>query len=444
MSQDGRPTHAWKTLNQVLPSRTPDLDYWWAFTGRHLAVMVDAADYAIEKQYEALLFHYHWTVPYMGPANLAKWKSLVNPDGTPIEYSWKWNTVHDKPEIRYDIEPIGESAGTILDPLNQLASKEMLHRLASAMPMVDVSLSDHFFATMYDHNNSKYMQEAVCGRQSPLFTTILIAAEFSRKKDIRFKTYFQPRKLGQFQKVLKIQDWEDSIQELDPNNKARALLHNFLANNPEGKLLNPFSISPDNVAPSKARMKWYFNTPHTSFASVREIMTLGGKVDRSQLTEQLADMQDLIKTVLALPSDFPEDKHVAASARYQLTVTGDEQPALMPGFVYYFDIAPGYYIPEIKLNIPLRNYGREDRGLAQSIVDWMTARGRGAFGQNYLDMLENMSEDGPLSESTGLQSFISCLLRKNGELDITTYISAKAANPEQSSKRSTRRRDENY
>lgn len=50
----------WKSLTQeCLPGRNRDLDYWWRLTGFHLASMVDNANYSTEKQYQALLFHYH-------------------------------------------------------------------------------------------------------------------------------------------------------------------------------------------------------------------------------------------------------------------------------------------------------------------------------------------------------------------------------------------------
>ena len=58
----GSNTKAWKALSQCLPTLDPDSKYWWQLTGRHLATLVDAAGYPIEKQYEALLMHYHWTV----------------------------------------------------------------------------------------------------------------------------------------------------------------------------------------------------------------------------------------------------------------------------------------------------------------------------------------------------------------------------------------------
>lgn len=55
-------TQVWQALSQYLPTRDPDSDFWWQLTGRHLANLVEVAGYPIEKQYDALLFHYHWTV----------------------------------------------------------------------------------------------------------------------------------------------------------------------------------------------------------------------------------------------------------------------------------------------------------------------------------------------------------------------------------------------
>jgi hypothetical protein len=52
----------WKALSQCLPPLNPDADYWWQLTGRHLAALLEAAEYPVDKQYDALLLHYHWTV----------------------------------------------------------------------------------------------------------------------------------------------------------------------------------------------------------------------------------------------------------------------------------------------------------------------------------------------------------------------------------------------
>ena len=53
---------AWSTIQQYLPPRNADYDFWWQLTGRHLALLLEKAGYATERQYEALMFHYHWSV----------------------------------------------------------------------------------------------------------------------------------------------------------------------------------------------------------------------------------------------------------------------------------------------------------------------------------------------------------------------------------------------
>lgn len=58
------PLKVWHSLvkNCLPPPIDKDAEFWWRLTGYHLAVMIDAAGYSTEKQYETLLFHYHWIV----------------------------------------------------------------------------------------------------------------------------------------------------------------------------------------------------------------------------------------------------------------------------------------------------------------------------------------------------------------------------------------------
>ena len=176
----------------------------------------------------------------MGPAPAAdgslKWKSLLGVEGSPMEYSWKWNTPTSKPDVRFTMEAINQFTGSAMDPLNQDASREMLHRLEAAVPSVDLTWINHFLATLYDHDRRKYVQEAEAGAH--FTTTIMTAAEFL-PKGLNMKTYLIPRKLGQTEGQVPMKVWEDSLMQLDPNNAARAAMHEFLNNNAEGKLLSP-------------------------------------------------------------------------------------------------------------------------------------------------------------------------------------------------------------
>lgn len=64
---------AWVALRQLLPARDEDTEYWWKATGPQLALMLEAAGYSMEKQYEALLFHNQWMVRLLSPCALASW-----------------------------------------------------------------------------------------------------------------------------------------------------------------------------------------------------------------------------------------------------------------------------------------------------------------------------------------------------------------------------------
>jgi len=364
-----------------------------------------------------------------------KWKSLVQPDGTPIEYSWKWPQAGGgRPEVRYDFEPVGAYAGTELDPLCQLAAKELMGRLATAIPdaHVDNTWFHHFMSTLFEHDNTKLA--AAAARGEPMSSTVLMAVEFY-PKGVVFKTYMQPRLLG-YPGVTPTSVYEASIAGIEAKTPARAAVHDFLRNSAEGKLMSPFSVGVDNKAGS--RLKWYFNSPHTSFASVRAIMTLDGRVKTPHLERQLADLHELIKAVLGLPDDFPETEHPAvflgAKSPYSFpppppaAVDAPTPSPVLPGYPYYFDVAPGQDVPGVKWSLPVRNYDRDDLSVAKAFTAWMEKQGRGAYCKRYMALLARLAaEKGVrLEESRGLQQFISILLKPNGEIDVTTYFSAHA------------------
>ena len=59
----------------------------------------------------------------------------------------------------------------------------------------------------------------------------------------------------------------------------------------------------------------------------------------------------------------------------------------------------------------------------------MESRGRGQFVKNYMRVLEGLAEHRLLDSVVGLQTYVSCVF-KNGQLDITTYMSPEALHPQ--------------
>ena len=360
----------------------------------------------------------------MGPApradgKLLRWKSQVQPDGTPIRYSWKWpQESGGHPEVRYDIEPIGAHAGTELDPLCQLASKELMTRLAMAIPDagIDNTWFNHFMSTLFEHDNAKLATAAARGE--PARSTVFIATEFL-PSGVSFRTCVQPRLLG-YRGLTPTHVYEDSIADIEPETPARTAVHEFLSTSTEGRLMRSFSLGVENRA--DPCLKWRFNSAHTSFASVSTILTLDGRVQHQHIEHQLNALRELINSLLGLSADFPDSQHSATflSAR-------SPSPA-PPGYSYYFDVGPGQELPEVELNLPLRNYSLNDLRVARVFTAWMESQGRGAYCERYMAVLERLAASSGLrlDESRGLQEFVSVSLRADGEMDVTTQFSAHA------------------
>jgi DMATS type aromatic prenyltransferase len=196
-------------------------------------------------------------------------------------------------------------------------------------------------------------------------------------------------------------------------------------------------LAVDNISPESSRWKFYFQTLTTSFASVREVMTLGGRINVQE--SQLQDLRELIAATLNLPADYPDDAEIPSSLTYDPIAkeTFAEFPALFSAYIYYFDIAPGATLPEVKFYIPVRRYAKDDLSIARGIMSWMEARGRGAYCDRFFAALEDISQHRQLNAKTGLQAYVSCLFKKNGELDITSYVGAEAFDPARMASTST-------
>lgn len=404
-------------ISRWLPPRNADCDYWWRLTGPPLAMMLFEARYSVHEQYEGMVFHYHWVVPRLGPClppnGKPKWKSTLAANGSPFEYSWKWNTADVAPTVRYTVEPIGSFTGTILDPLNQVSTRELLYELDLIMPSLDLRWFYHFATALYDVEKEKYVKEAT----ARLTTTVLLAFELL-KKDLVVKAYFYPKIIGQ-EGPTGLAVFTNAIRGALSGSDSLEKVVQFLKTDPEGSLLQPVLLAIDCVKPSRSRMKLYVHTPHTSFDSVRTIMTLGGQIQG--VDNALKELQELIKLIVGLDKDFPSSKELPAP-----TAVAE---GLYSGYAYYFDIAPGSLTPDIKFYIPIRSYGGNDLKIAQGLINFMESRGRGQYTENYMRVLEGLVRHRPLEAAIGCQVFIACAFQ-NGSLSVTSYLDPELFGPD--------------
>ena len=67
--------------------------------------------------------------------------------------------------------------------------------------------------------------------------------------------------------------WAHAIKIAAPESATMDGVAHFCKTDAEGSLLQPFMLAIDGVDPGKSRLKLYVQTPHTSFDSVRRILS---------------------------------------------------------------------------------------------------------------------------------------------------------------------------
>lgn len=400
---------ALESIAKWFPPRSADVDWWWQVMGSHLQTMLSAGGYTISEQSEALLFFYHWVAPRMGPkptSSEAEWKSFMTDDYSPVEYSWKWGFGDDAPEIRYSIEPIGHFAGTARDPLNQQATCDFLTQLQrSGLRGLSLEWFDHF-------------KHALLGPGSPASkvtetsqSTLFLAFEHG-DGPIGAKAYFVPVDAPNNSSSSQI---SRAIATAGcPNLVAINELNSFLQNDVHGRSIKPFMLGIDCVSPAESRLKIYSRSPVTTFDFVRHVMSFGGQ--RTGLEEAEQQLHQLWKMVLGLPDDFPTDK--------PLNFKSHETA----GVLFYFDVAPKSALPDVKVYIPVHHYAPSDEVTANGLVKFLNDHGRGAYTQQYSEMLKDVATPEGMSKSNGVHTWVTCAYKK-GKLVITSYLNPQYYHP---------------
>ncbi|KAI9644286.1 hypothetical protein NHQ30_007642 [Ciborinia camelliae] len=426
----------WNSVSKWLPKRNENCDFWWQSTGPQLCALLFQAGYSVDQQYEALIFHYHIIAPRLGPRPISstppgesayKWKSFMQDDFKTIEYSWKWDTGKEmsngkmsKPGLRMAVEAIGPLTGTPQDPLNQVATRELLREMDSVNPKVDLTwfhqISRAFFGDVDLTEAREHIDTAnTAGVGS---SSMFLAFQFLKddpKSDSPVKVYFMPPRSeesneagnGPHQKTMAAirsigqqgnQDWT-ALEQVSA----------FLGDNENDRQLSvPFIVSTDCMISSECRLKVYVRTPRASFDSVVDVFTMGGK--RTGIEKNLQELKDLWRLTFGLPVGF------STSEELPLRVHGTS------GMCYHFEIQQAKAaLPDVKLYIPVKHYGESDIKVAEGLSKFLHLYGRGKYAAGYMKALKQLAPLHQLESSSGVQTYISCAL-ENDSLSITTYF----------------------
>ena len=355
--------------------------FWWEIVGRILATMMQQAAYPTQAQYEGLDFFYHHIVPALGPRPCPKggppgWRSFMTDDHTPIELSWSWATGEQKPIVRFSIEPIEKGARTAMTCSKIPLIRRLLERTRPVCRSLDLTWFEHLAHRLTLQSPSNC---ATVHKMKP--SNIEHHSQYFAAFDLEtsgtiFKAYFLP---GLRASRDGITTWDlvhsavcDIAMREAPMQRALDMLASFIQSHSKLYQLWIEIVGIDCLPCELSRLKIYVRSRATSFNSIRQIMTLGGKLNHTGIVAGLNRLKTLWQLVLGLAPGISDDD--------ELNVVQHRTA----GMLYYFEFRPQADTPIPKLYIPVRHYARNDLQIAQGLMNYF---GNG-HGKGYVQMLQ--------------------------------------------------------
>lgn len=342
-----------KVDTESCPNLTYDALHWWRSVGYVLAILLDKASYSTQAQCRLLKFIRAIT-PSLGPARVPgrlRWKSFMTDDHSPIELSWDWRTGDDQhPKIRFSLEPVGILAGTHIDPDNEYETYALQATIFKFIPNTDMEWLRHFQKQFNVENSRGWIE----GHPSKEFYAFDLSED-----GIVGKAYFFPgfkaRSIEQsnFDVVLGAIHTApgSSPEKLEALNMFREYVYN-----PSSPLLEMDMLAIDLVDPTESRFKIYFRVRDTSFACVKETMTLGNRIQKPGLERGIEVLRQLYHTLLRGGEDEVGD-------RAQLP-PNDHRTA---GILYNVEFKYGSKSPKVKAYLPVRHYARSEEAIMTAL-----------------------------------------------------------------------------
>ncbi|KNG85624.1 dimethylallyl tryptophan synthase [Aspergillus nomiae NRRL 13137] len=393
-----------------------DSQFWENAVGTALKTLMGGAGYNAASLQEHLNFVSQSVAPALGArptqGQAPRWKSFMTDDYSPLEYSWSWDG--ERPTIRYSFEPIGPLAGTEWDPYNRQAPMAYVDQLQRQLPAADWTWFAHFARAFHQDTSAKVATQ----RDGSSPSSVFIGFDLGRDGRTMCKMYLVPVKAEQTDRS-RLAVLDNAVRTLPQFSDLSAYppLQGFLRHQEEmGTPAHIIGVAVDCVDPSAAKLKIYFRSPSTSFASVKETLTAGGTV--SSWDEcALEQLQELWSLVLGLPPDFSHNQELPSKSHET------------SGVLYNFDIKLGNQQPETKVYIPVRHYGPNDHAIAMGLVEFLQRRGgHTPYQDRFLKALEQYASFRSLDQGCGVQTYIACAF-KRGQLSLTSYLSAEIYHP---------------
>ncbi|KAI1121821.1 tryptophan dimethylallyltransferase-domain-containing protein [Nemania abortiva] len=403
----------WHRVDAELePFKSSHHRFWWSkHSGKSLAVLLHAAEYSDHLQYRDLKFFATSVAPYLGVSretiegSAPPWPSFMTDDGTPLELSWDWGTKDGPPTIRYSIEPIGLYAGSSLDPSNLIAGPAFQEQLTQSAVEMRLEWFDHF-KEFFNGNDGEcgFVQDAEDHN-----TSIFYAFDLS-PTEVTAKAYFFPKMRARAKGQSNLEVLSEAIQAAPHSNtnnlEAWGMFYDFSSE----VALEHEMLAIDLIDPLESRLKIYFRCRETTFNSVINIMTVGGRIRNPKLYQGLEDLRRLWNALFHVDADAPPERALR------------EVNHRTAGILYNIEFRLGEQYPVAKIYLPVRHYSNSDAAIIQALNIYFQHHQRGKYMPKYVNAMRALFSPKSMQATPGVHTYIGCAIRPNGTLRVVSYF----------------------
>jgi DMATS type aromatic prenyltransferase len=354
------PPKPWDNLGSVLGFQNEDQKFWWKHTAPVLGKFMAKADYTVSQQYSYLSWFHNFIMPALGPSPAPgkerTWRAQCTPGGSPFQPSW--NLQSHKSTVRFTIEPIGFAAGTREDVFNHKAGFELMKKLKVAMPEMEDAWFHHCAKELYVSKDTINMILAVKGIPKAKPPTVFIAFDLL-EKDIETKAYFFPHMSAFLAGITQGEMVINTVKGLNEDgidmNPSLDVFEEYLNSGGPVNHRNVEMLAIDCVEKSRARAKIYVNSFHNSYNKIKDIYTMGGRLNDKTTIESLDALKDLWRLLYDMPESGFED----------IVIPNIMHPRSC--FVIGFEFKSGEPLPVTKIYFPMWHYAKTDDQISTAL-----------------------------------------------------------------------------
>jgi DMATS type aromatic prenyltransferase len=366
----------WESLVSVLGFQNEDQKFWWQSLAPVLGKFMSKSQYNIGQQYAYLSWFHNFILPALGPRPEPEkertWRCQLTHNAVPFQPSWNFHA--NKTTVRFTVEPVGFAAGTKEDVFNQRAGFDLMKRLKTAMPDMQDDWFYHCARELYVPKDLINMMLLVGGPpKGPKPPTVFIAFDLNDK--IETKAYFFPHIRA---KVLGITQGElilNTVRGFNGNgidlNPSLDAFEEYLNSGGPVDHKNVEMLAIDCIDPKKARAKIYVNSFSNSFNKIKDIYTMGGRLNGKEIDESLVALKDLWRILFDMPETGFEDTVI---------------PNIMHPrscFVTGFEFKSGDPLPTSKVYFPMWHYLKTDKQMSDALSLFFARQGWDKLAKSY-------------------------------------------------------------